>query len=52
METQSTSDTVRYKIIDWINEFKADGKKYELPEKLIITYSESRAKKDSTDRES
>ena len=50
-ETQSTGDTVRYKIIDWINEFKADGKKYELPEKLIITYSESRAKKDSADRE-
>ena len=50
-KTQSTYDTVRYKVIDWINEFKADGKKYELAEKLIITYSEKRAKKDRADRE-
>ena len=50
-KTQSTYDTVRYKVIDWINEFKADGKKYSLPEKLIITYSEKRAKKDRADRE-
>jgi transposase len=50
-KTQSTYDTVRYKVNDWINEFKADGKKYELAEKLIITYSEKRAKKDRADRE-
>ena len=50
-KTQSTYDTVRYKVINWINEFKADGKKYELAEKLIITYSEKRAKKDRADRE-
>lgn len=50
-KTQSTYDTVRYKVIDWINEFKVDGKKYELAEKLIITYSEKRAKKDRADRE-
>lgn len=50
-KTQSTGDTVRYKVIDHVNEFKVDGKKYELAEKLIITYSEKRAKKDRADRE-
>ncbi|GAH39112.1 unnamed protein product, partial [marine sediment metagenome] len=50
-EIQSTYDTVRYKVIDHVNEFMADGKKYSLPEKLIITYSEKRAKKDRADRE-
>lgn len=42
---------IRYKVIDHINRFKVDGKIHELPEKLIITYSEKRAKKDRADRE-
>lgn len=50
-EIQSTYDTVSYRVIDHVNEFMADGKKYSLPEKLIITYSEKRAKKDRADRE-
>lgn len=50
-EAQSENDTVRYRVIDWINEFKVDGKKYKLAEKLIITYSEKRARKDRADRE-
>jgi len=50
-EAQSEDDAVRYKVIDNVNEFMADGKKYSLPEKLIITYSEKRAKKDRADRE-
>lgn len=43
---------VRYKIIDYINEFKVEGEKgkTKLAEKMIITYSENRAKKDRKDR--
>ncbi|QSQ07943.1 hypothetical protein H0A61_00262 [Koleobacter methoxysyntrophicus] len=40
-----------YKVIDHINRFKQDGKTCELKEKLIITYSSKRAKKDQKDRE-
>lgn len=50
-EVQNEDDIVRYKVIDHINEFNADGKKYELPEKLIITYSEKRARKNAADRQ-
>jgi len=50
-EAQSEDDIIRYKVVDHVNEFKVDGKKYELAEKLIITYSERRAKKDRADRE-
>ncbi|NPV43798.1 MAG: IS1634 family transposase [Firmicutes bacterium] len=40
-----------YKVIDHINRFKQDGKTCELKEKLIITYSSKRARKDQKDRE-
>jgi len=39
------------KAFDYVNEFKVGAKKYKLHEKLIITYSEKRAKKDAIDRE-
>lgn len=54
---------VKYKIIDYINQFKmkdenrSDDAKWkkrilvELPEKLIVTYSDKRARKDKIDRE-
>jgi transposase len=42
---------IRYKVIDYINKVKVDNKTYELSEKLIITYSPKRAKKDRADRE-
>jgi transposase len=48
--TIKTNDqNITYKIIDYVNECKAD--KFTLAEKLIITYSEKRAKKDLADRQ-
>lgn len=45
-------EKIRYKIISHVNVVKdEEGKVYELPENLIITYSERRAKKDRADRE-
>lgn len=41
----------RFKTLDYKNHFKADNKFYELPEQLIVTYSETRAKKDKADRD-
>ena len=41
----------RYKSIDYLNRFKEGSNFYELPEKLIISYSETRARKDRADRE-
>jgi len=41
----------RYKVIDYLNKVMVDKKTYELPEKLIITYSVARARKDKADRE-
>jgi transposase len=42
----------RYKVIDYINTFTdEDGKKHNLPESLVISYSPKRAKKDMKDRE-
>jgi len=41
----------RYKVIDYLNKVMVDKKTYELPEKLIITYSAARARKDRADRE-
>ena len=42
---------MRYKVVDYLNSFRKEGKTYELKEKLIITYSSTRAKKDREDRE-
>jgi len=50
-EAGSSGDAVRYKVIDHINEFSSGGRKYSLAEKLIIAYSEARARKDRADRE-
>jgi len=44
-------EKIRYKVIDCVNKVKEDGKTYELKEKLIITYSSKRARKDRADRE-
>ncbi|GFN21973.1 IS1634 family transposase [Thermanaeromonas sp. C210] len=44
-------EVLRYKVIEYINEFTAEGEKYQLPEKLIVTYSSRRAEKDRSDRE-
>lgn len=42
---------VRYKVVDYTNHVTGeDGKKVALAEKLIITYSDRRAKKDRADR--
>jgi transposase len=54
---------VRYKVIDYINQFKMKDENrsenikrkkrilIQLPEKLIVTYSDKRARKDKSDRE-
>lgn len=41
----------RYKVVDYNNVFKAEEKIVTLQEKLVITYSETRAEKDRRDRE-
>jgi transposase len=41
----------RFKALDFINRFKVEKQFFELPEKLIVTYSDARAKKDKSDRE-
>lgn len=43
-------DTVRYRVIDSTNHLTAGGIKHFLSEKLVITYSEARARKDRADR--
>jgi len=50
-ELPGPEETIRCKVIDYINEVKEGNKKYRLEEKLIITYSPKRAKKDKADRE-
>ncbi len=48
---EGSEDKIRYKVIDYSNRVKdEDGKICSLPEHLIITYSEKRAKKDREDR--
>jgi len=52
MEFPQGSDKIRYKVIDYLNRVKdEDGKVCSLPEHLIITYSDKRAKKDREDRD-
>lgn len=41
----------RYKVMDYAHKVKVDGKTHILNEKLIVTYSPARAKKDKADRE-
>ena len=48
----NNEDSFRYKTIDYINEFSdSDGRKYNLNESLIVSYSEKRANKDRADRQ-
>jgi len=46
-------EKISYKVIDYINQVKdkENGKTHKLPEKLIVTYSPARARKDRADRE-
>ena len=44
-------EKICYKVIDYANRMKENGKIFKLPEKLIVTYSPARAKKDRADRE-
>ena len=49
--TSEKDGKVRYKVVDYINHVTGeDGKKVALKEKLVITYSDKRAKKDLADR--
>lgn len=48
---ESSSDIIRYRVIDSTNEFTSEGKKYSIAEKLVITHSQARARKDRADRE-
>lgn len=41
---------INYKVIDYTNKFKDEGKVVRLTEKLVITYSAKRAEKDRKDR--
>lgn len=44
-------ENIHYKVIDYVNRVKENGKTYSLSEKLVVTYSPARAKKDRADRE-
>ena len=48
---QNSEHSISYKILDYVNSCKDGEEKVELPEKLIITYSEKRAHKDRADRQ-
>jgi len=50
-ELAGPEETIRYKVIDYINEVKEGNETHRLKEKLIITCSPNRAKKDKADRE-
>jgi transposase len=45
------SGQFRYKVVDHMYNFYADSKKVSIPQKIIITYSQARAKKDRIDRD-
>jgi transposase len=44
-------ENICYKVIDYLNQAKDNGKISKLTEKIIVTYSPARAKKDRADRE-
>jgi transposase len=44
-------ENICYKVIDYLNQAKDNGKIFKLMEKIIVTYSPARAKKDRADRE-
>lgn len=47
----ASEPTFRFKSLDYVNRFKVENKMHTLPEKLIVTYSATRAQKDKADRE-
>jgi transposase len=50
-DIDDNNETFRYKVIDYIHNFYVGSKKTVLPQKIILTYSSQRAKKDFADRE-
>jgi transposase len=50
-QLQNSEHSISYKILDYLNSCKDGEETVELPEKLIITYSEKRAHKDYADRQ-
>lgn len=50
-EVLNKEENIRYKIFDYINTFQDEAGVVKLEEKLLITYSEKRAKKDHADRQ-
>jgi len=48
---EENKETVRYKVINYLNRFREGKQTYELEEQLIVTYSSRRARKDKSDRE-
>ena len=50
-DAPSGPDMFKYKAIDYTHSFYHDSKKIDLFQKIIITYSEARAKKDRIDRQ-
>lgn len=49
--TELNDEGFRYKVLDYTHKVRAEGKTCTLREKLVITYSPARAKKDQADRE-
>lgn len=49
--TEPNEEGFRYKVMDYAHKVRVDGKTHTLNEKLIITYSPARAKKDKAERE-
>jgi len=50
-QTGEGDEALSYKVISNIEEFYSGSKKISMPQKIIITYSDARAKKDAADRE-
>jgi transposase len=51
-DSNSDKNSFRYKLLDYVNTVRdADGKLYNLKEKLLVTYSPIRASKDREDRQ-
>jgi transposase len=50
-DAQSENDSFKYSVLDYTHSFYHNSKKINLAQKIIITYSETRAKKDKIDRD-
>jgi transposase len=51
MQIQDTDESLSYKVLDYTHNFYAGSKKISISQKIIITYSQARAKKDRLDRD-